>query len=186
MPNKIEIICPTDELIRGEAVIAEIVLQLDKPLKVRGVHGDFLAAEETKADYTTTTTNGKGQTQTTTHTAVEHTPITAQTNVLLGSDRLGFVGNMTDAVATLFGGGKNETIPEGEQRFQIEISIPDNAPPTGKGGKTRVFYELNAQVDIPAARDLKAKHEFSVATGPFDKSGHRCTRSIPMNRASGA
>jgi hypothetical protein len=50
----------------------------------------------------------------------------------------------------------------GEYSFEIEILIPENAPPTHVGKKTRVFYELSVQVDIPLARDLKAVQSFQL------------------------
>jgi hypothetical protein len=166
MPNAIRIQPPTEQLTRGQPVRVPITLVLDKPLKVRGIHARFHGAEETKAVYTTTSTNGKGHTTTHTHTAVEHNDITNQAYLLFGNDKLGFVGNVTDAAATLFGGGKHETLRPGEYPFEVEVVIPADAPATHTGQKTRVFYELSVYVDVPLKIDLKAAQAFQV--GPLE------------------
>jgi hypothetical protein len=131
-------------------------------LKVRGIHGKFHGAEETQAVYTTTSTDSKGRTTTQTHTAVQHVDITTQAHLISGSERLGFFGNLSDAVATVFGSGQHETMQPGEYPFEIEVSIPEEAPPTHVGKKTRVFYELSVRVDVPLAFDLKAVQSFQL------------------------
>jgi hypothetical protein len=93
---------------------------------------------------------------------VEHVDITTQAHLMSGNERLGFFGNLSDAVATIFGGGQHETMQPGEYPFDIEVCIPPDAPPTHVGKKTRVFYELSVQVDVPLASDLKATQSFDV------------------------
>jgi hypothetical protein len=163
MANEIRIHPSTEHLVRGDRVRVPVTLVLDKPLKVRGIHARFHGAEETKAVYTTTSTDSKGHTTTHTHTAIEHNDITNNSYRLFGNEKLGIVGNFTDAAATLFGGGKNETLQPGEYPYEVEISIPAQAPATHAGEKTRVFYELSVQVDVPLKIDLKATQSFRVA-----------------------
>lgn len=166
MPNLIRIAPPVEQLTRGETLRVPITLSLEQPLKVRGIHARFHGAEETKAVYTTTTTDGKGHVTTHTHTAIEHVDIVNLPFLLAGNQKLGFMGNLGDAAATLLGGGKHERMSPGEYLYAVEFAIPDNAPPTHVGQKTRVFYELSVQVDIPLAADLKATHAFPLLPLP--------------------
>lgn len=171
MANEILIQPPADILVRGKSMTVPISLALDSPLKVRGIHGKFCGAEETRAVYTTTSTDSKGRVTTQTHTAVQHVEITTQEHLLSGNQRLGFLGSLSDAVATVFGGGKHDTLQPGNYSFAVEVSIPAGAPPTHKGEKTRVFYELSISVDVPAGFDLKAMQSFQVT--PRTDSTHR-------------
>ncbi len=166
MANEIRIQPPAETLNRGPAMTVPVVLALDRRLKVRGIHGKFLGAEETKAVYTTTSTDSKGRTTTQTRTAVQQVEILSQVHLLAGNEKKGFFGNMSDAVATVFGGGQHDTLEPGEYPFEIEISIPDDAPATHDAKKSRVFYELSIQVDVPAAFDLKASKSFQVEPLP--------------------
>ena len=162
MANEIRIECESDQLTRGTAMKIPIKLVLERPLKVRGIHAKFHGAEETKAVYTTTSVNHKGHTTTHTHTAIEHADVVNQPFHLLGNAKLGFFGNVSDAAATLFGGGKHETLQPGEYAFEVEVAIPEDAPATHVGEKTRVFYELSIHVDVPLAGDLIATKPFKV------------------------
>ncbi len=166
MSNEIRIQPSSEQIVRGKPIVVPVTVVLDRPLKVRGIHAKFQGAEETKAVYTTTSTDGKGRTTTQTHTAVQHIDVTTQAYLLAGNDRLGFFGNLSDAIATIFGGGQHETMPPGEYPFKIEVSIPEDAPPTHVGKKTRVFYELSVQVDVPLAFDLKTVQSFHVMPLP--------------------
>jgi hypothetical protein len=166
MANAIRILPPKEILTRGELMRIPIAIVLDKPLKVRGIHAKFHGAEETKAVYTTTSTDSKGVTTTHTHTAIEHNNIVSQEYLLAGNPKLGFMGNVTDAAATLLGGGKHQVFEPGEYPYEVELSIPVDAPATFVGEKTRVFYELSVQVDIPLAVDLTAMRSFQVARVP--------------------
>jgi hypothetical protein len=164
MANEIRIQPPATTLVRGQSMTVPIVLVVDKKLKVRGIHGKFLGAEETKAVYTTTSTDSKGRVTTKKHTAVQQVELVSQVHLLAGNEQKGFFGNMTDAMATVFGGGKHDTLEPGEYPFEIEISIPDEAPATHVAQKSRVFYELTVHVDVPAAFDLKATQSFEVGS----------------------
>ncbi|NQU22849.1 MAG: hypothetical protein HQ567_16345 [Candidatus Nealsonbacteria bacterium] len=166
MPNEIRIQPPSEQIVRGTPMTVRVTVVLDEPLKVRGMHAKFHGAEETRAVYTTSSTDSKGRVTTQTHTAVEHVDVTTQAHLMSGNERLGFFGNLSDAVATIFGGGKHETMQPGEYPFDVEVSIPDDAPPTHVGEKTRVFYELSFQVDVPLATDLKATQSFDLAVLP--------------------
>ena len=162
MSGPISILLAPNELHRGQSVQVRVVLQLDNPLRVRGLHARFHGAEETKATYVTTTSTGK-QVTVTTHTAVEHVTITDESYLLAGREPAGFFANLVDACSTMFGGGRNLMLPVGEHEYLLDISIPDDAPPTHKGNRSRVFYELSVRIDIPMGRDITALRSFDVA-----------------------
>jgi hypothetical protein len=166
MANQIRIQPPVETLVRGQKTTVPIALILEQRLKTRGIHARFLGAEETKAVYTTTSTDSKGHVTTQTHTAVQHVEITSQDHLLAGNEKMGFFGNMSDAMATVFGAGKHDTLEPGEHEFSVEISIPEDAPATHVGQKCRVFYELSIHVDVPAGFDLKATQGFLVEPLP--------------------
>jgi len=166
MASSIEIGPADGAFTRGANLRSTIVVRFDKPTKVRGIRAWFRGVEETKANYTTTTTGSDGKVQTTTHTAVQQSDLVACDYPLAGSGPLGFFGSISDGVATLFGGGQHETYPEGEHRFEVEFQVPADAPPTHTGKKSRVFYELTAQVDIPLGRNLTARTEFLLPPLP--------------------
>ena len=150
---------PAETLVRGQSI--PVVLALDRRLKVRGIHAKFLGAEETTAVYTRG--SGKGKT---THTAIQQVEIVSQVQLLAGSEKMGFFGGMSDAMATMFGGGKHDTLEPGEYPFEVEVSIPDDAPGTHVAKKSRVFYELSVHVDVPAGFDLKATKSFQLDPPP--------------------
>ena len=162
-----------------------VLVVLDQPLKVRGIHAKFQGAEETKAVYTTTTTDSKGNVSIQTHTAVQYVDVTTQGHLLAGNERLGFFGNLSSAVATIFGGGQHETLPPGEYPFEVEISIPEDAPSTHVGQKTRVFYELSVQVDVPLAFDLKAIQPFQLDPLPVDFEANPVRTRYPDDAGKG-
>ncbi len=167
MTHEIRITAPP-QLVRGRPLRVPLVVSLVQPLKVRGIHARFHAAEETKADYTTTSTDSKGNTQTHHHTAVQRDDIVARDWLLAGNEKLGCLGNLWDAAATLFGGGQHERLAPGEYPYEVELQIPEDAPGTHMGKKSRIFYELSVQVDVPLGGDLKALHSFDVE--PLPKS----------------
>ncbi|MEO8497680.1 MAG: hypothetical protein ABI614_21655, partial [Planctomycetota bacterium] len=173
MANEIRIQPSATALVRGQAMTVPVVLVLDRRLKVRGIHAKFLGAEETTAVYTTTSTDSKGRVTTRTHTAVQQVEFVSQVHLLSGNEKKGFFGNMTDAAATVFGGGQHDTLEPGEYPFEVEVSIPDDAPATHDAKKSRVFYELSIHVDVPAGFDLKATHSFQVE--PLSTSGYETT-----------
>jgi hypothetical protein len=166
MSNEIRIQPLTKQIVRGKPITIPIVVVLDRSLKVRGIQAKFQGAEETTAVYTTTSTDAKGHTTTQTNTAVQQVDITTQAHLLSGNERLGFFGNLSDAVATIFGGGQHEAMQPGEYPFEIEISIPEDAPATHVGKKSRVFYELSVRIDVPLALDLKAVQSFQLVPLP--------------------
>lgn len=177
MANEIRIEPPAMTLVRGQAMTVPVALALDRRLKVRGIHAKFLGAEETKAVYTTTRTDSKGRIKRQTHTAVQQVEIVSQVHLLAGNEKKGFFGNMSDAVATVFGGGKHDTLEPGEYPFEVEVSIPDDAPATHVAKKSRVFYELSMHVDVPAGFDLKATQSFQVEALPRSSYGSAPVRT---------
>jgi hypothetical protein len=166
MANEIQIQPPASMLVRGQTITVPIVLALERRLKARGIHAKFLGAEETKAVYTTTSTDSKGHVTTQTHTAVQQVEIVSQMHLLAGNEQMGFFGNMSDAVATMFGGGEHDTLEPGEYPFEVEVFVPDEAPGSHVAEKSRVFYELSIRVDVPAGFDLKATQSFQVESLP--------------------
>ena len=167
MANGIRILPPVEMLVRGQKIAVPIVLMLEQRLKARGIHAKFLGAEETKAVYTTTSTDSKGRVTTQTHPAVQHVEITLQEHLLAGKEKMGFFANMSDAMATVFGAGKHDTLEPGEHEFNVEVSIPEDGPAPHVGQKTRVFYELSIHVDVPAGFDLNATQSFQVEPLPM-------------------
>jgi len=156
---KIQIAPASNMLVPGEPTRIPILLILDEPVKVRGLHATLHAAEETQATYTTYNASTKS---TQVHTAVEHVDIVKKEFLLTGNERKGFVGNLADGFATLLGGGDHDVLNSGEYAFEVEVLLPADARPSFTGRKCRVFYELWAQLDIPVARDVKASHAFEV------------------------
>ena len=169
MTNAISIDPPSGELVRGESMKIPIVLRLESSIKVRGIHSHFHAAEETKATYTTTSTDSKGRVTTTTHTAVEQVSITDQKHLLAGRERRGFFANLFDAIKTFFGGGRHQVMEPGDYEYLVDVSMPASAPPTHTGDRSRVFYELTCRVDIPLGRDLKKVFSFHLAPLPIER-----------------
>ncbi len=184
MSDPISILPASDELHRGQSASVRVVLQLDDPLKMRALRARFHAAEETKATYTTTTTTGK-QVTTTTHTAVEHVTITEQSHLLAGREPAGFFANLVDACATMFGGGRNLVMPEGEHEYLLDVSIPEDAPPTHTGDRSRVFYELSVRIDVPLGRDITALRSFHVTAVPREHTSSPVRVRYPEDEGRG-
>lgn len=185
MSNQISFSAPSEELTRGQLVHVPIVLRLESPIKVRGIHAHFHGAEETKATYTTTSTSGKGQVTTTTHTAVQHVTIVEKEHLLAGRERAGFFANLGDAICVLFGFGKHRVMPPGEYEYAVEVEIPADAPATHAGDRSRVFYELTCLIDIPLGRDLKEVYSFHVAQDPPEITANSVRVQYPDDEGRG-
>lgn len=153
---------PSDTLVRDAPMRVPIVLRLATPRRVRSIIANFHGAEETKATYITTHVGAKGQVTTQVHTAIEHVDIVKREWLLAGSERMGCIANLVDSLATMLGGGRHKRMMPGENQFEVEITIPQDAQPTHKGKLSRVFYELSVHVDIALGRDLKACQSFGV------------------------
>ena len=149
----------SDVLVPGEPTRVPIVIVLDTAIRARGVHATFHGAEETKATYTTYNAATKSAQ---THTAVEHVEIVKREYLLSGSERKGFLGNVADGFATLFGGGEHDVLERGEYPFEVEVQVPPDARPSFAGEKCRVFYELSVLIDVPLGGDYKAVQSFRV------------------------
>lgn len=185
MSNQISFAAPSEELTRGQSVQVPIVLWLESLIKVRGIHAHFHGAEETKATYTTTTSSGKGQVTTTTHTAVQHVTVVEKEHLLAGRERAGFFANLGDAVCTLFGFGKHRVMSPGEYEYAVEVEIPADAPATHSGDRSRVFYELTCLIDIPLGRDLKEVYSFHVAQDPPEIAANPVRVQYPDDEGRG-
>ncbi len=153
MPSKIEILADQSQVVRGQKNPVRVLVHFDKPTKVRGIRALVHGAERTEANYTTTSTDSKGRTTTTTHTAVEHVDIFKEQLLLQGEERLGFFSRIGDSLATWVGGGKHEVFGPGKEEFTIDVDIPANAPASFKGKKCSVFYKVDASVDLPIKID---------------------------------
>ncbi len=150
---------------RGQANPVKIIVDFDKPTRVRGIHATFHAAEKTVANYTVTTTDAKGKTRVETRTAVEYSNIVKETFLLFGNARKGFFSRLLDSLLTWIGRGQHEVVQPGHREFEVNLKIPDQAPASFEGGKCQVFYVLTVQVDLPIKIDWSGKHQFAV--GPM-------------------
>src|SRR5262245_47347385 len=130
MPNEIQIQSPAGELVRGQPLRVPLRLNLETRPKVRGIPARVPRAEATKRDSTTPSTDAKGNTTTHHHTAVELVDVVDQKHLLRGSEPQGAFRNIGDAVATMFGGGRHEVLEAGAYDFQVEVTVPDDAPAT--------------------------------------------------------
>ncbi len=149
-------------LIRDRETPVTIVIDFDRPTRVRGIHATFHAAERTEATYTVTTTDAKGRARTETRTAVEFCDIVKQPFLLFGSSRKGFFSRLLDSLLTWFGGGQHEIMEPGRKEFALSLKIPSQAPASFQGEKCEVFYRLHVQVDLPVKIDWSRTHSFSV------------------------
>ena len=149
-------------LERDKETPVKIVVEFDKPTKVRGIHATFHAAERTEATYTVTTTDSKGKVRTETRTAVEYSDIMKKPFLLFGERRKGFFSRLFDSLKTWIGGGKHEIIEPGHKEFVLGLKIPERAPTSFEGKKCEVFYRLDAQVDLPIKIDWSNTHQFEV------------------------
>ncbi len=150
---------PSTELIRGQTMCIPVTLNVEKPVKVRGIHATFHGAAETKADYTTYNAATKSSQ---THTAVQLVEIVKQEFLLSGREYLGVFGNIADGIATIFGSGSHDLLQPGHHEFEVQLEVPQDAPGAFTGKKCRVFYELNVRVDIPMGLDAKSTFAFKL------------------------
>jgi hypothetical protein len=164
--SQIEIIPESSVLPRGQVVPVKIRAHFDKPTKIRGIKARFHGAERTEADYTTTTTDSKGNTTTNHHTAVQFVNVVQQDFVLHGDPAEGCFATVADSVASLFGGGSGKKIDAGSHEFDVEVSVPPDAPASFTGKKCSVFYRLLVQVDVPLWTDPKSEFSFTVLPVP--------------------
>lgn len=161
--------CEDTTLSPGQTVLVPIVVEFDQPTKVRSISADFRGYEESKADYTVSSTDSKGKTTTSTETAVQRVTIVEQELQFFG-EKVGFFRGMGDALATMVGGGNCETLDPGSYEYELEVAIPETAPATMKGKKCKVAYELSVTVDRPAKLDKAHRLEFLVQHDPIERT----------------
>ena len=71
MGSQIEIRC-AEQLYRAEKAKVEIVVNFDRPTKVRCIHATFIGREKADANYTETKRDSDGKRRTVTKTATEY------------------------------------------------------------------------------------------------------------------
>lgn len=169
MSNKIQILPVQDRLQRGESCPVRILVQFDKPTKVRGIRARFRGAEKTEATYVTTTTDSNGQARTETKTATQYVDIVKNEFLLFGDERKGFFSRLGDSMATWVGGGSAQVI-DGEHEFTVNLPVPQVAPASFKGKKCEVFYQLMVSVDLPIKIDWSQTRNFEVVPEPVEFS----------------
>ena len=163
----IQIHCP-NQLVRGEKNEIEVVVNFDKPTKIRGIHAIFFGREETQATYTTTERDADGETRSVTKTARQTVEIVRQEFVLLGEQKMGFFSSLGDSLKTMVSGGSGEVIEPGERRFKVDVMVPNEAPASLRGENCKVVYEVMVSVDIPIKFDWNKAREATVSRPPFD------------------
>jgi hypothetical protein len=168
MAEKIQILSDQTLLSGGEEIPVRVLVQFEKPTKVRGIRAHFHGAEKTMATYTVTTTDSKGKTKTETRTATQFVDIVKEEFLLHGEERKGFFSRLGDSMATWFGGGSHDVMDPGEHEFSLNLRIPDDAPASFKGKKCEVFYKLDVKVDLPINIDWSQTQEFEVVTDEIE------------------
>ena len=133
---KIQIQPASSELVPGRTTRIPIVVVVENPLKVRGLHATFHGAEETKATYTTYNAATK---TTQTQTAVECVDIIKTDYVLSGREQKGFFGNIADGLATIVGSGDHDVLEPGEYPFEVDVQLPSDTRPSFAGRCTHFF-----------------------------------------------
>ena len=164
MAEKIQILSDQTLLSRDDEMPVRVLVQFEKPTKVRGIRANFHGAEKTEATYTVTTTDSKGQAKTEIRTTTEYVDIVKKEFLLHGEERKGFFSRLGDSMATWFGGGSHDVMEPGEHEFSLNLRIPDNAPASFKGKKCAVFYKVDVSVDLPIKIDWSQTQEFEVAS----------------------
>ncbi len=169
MGSEIQISCP-NRLCRGEKTQVEIIVNFDRPTKVRCIQAVFIGREKTEVVYTETEHDSDGKMRSVTRTATEYEEIVNEQFLLLGEETNGFFGNIGDSFKTMLGGGSAELIEPGVQKFAIDVMIPPDAPPSMKGKHCKVTYEIQVSVDIPIKFDWTRTREIQVARLPVEFS----------------
>ena len=169
MGSQIEIRC-AEQLYRAEKAKVEIVVNFDRPTKVRCIHATFIGREKADANYTETKRDSDGKRRTVTKTATEYVEIVNEQFLLMGEEPGGFFGNVSDSFRTMFGSGSAQLIEPGVHKFAIDVMVPEGAPPTMKGKNCEVTYEVHVSVDIPIKFDWRSSKSVLVARLPVDFS----------------
>ena len=145
------------ELVPGGRATVRIRTLARAPVKIRGAHAAFRGFEETKAVYTTS--DGK---TTTTHTATERNVLVEERKTFQGRAPQGFFANLADATMTVLGGGDHEELAQGNHDVLLEVDLPADLPETFEGKKSKVVYEAEIHLDIPAGRDFRQRVTFPL------------------------
>ena len=162
MSKNIQILSQWKQLSRGGEMPVRVLVNFERPTKVRGIRAEFYGAEKTEATYTVTTTDGKGKSKTETRTATEYVDIVKEDFLLFGQERKGFFARLWDSLTTWFGGGSHQVVDPGEHEYLINVKIPPQAPASFKGKKCEVFYRLTVHVDLPIKIDWSQSQDFEV------------------------
>jgi hypothetical protein len=138
----------------GEEVTGVVRLQLDQPLRARGVRIRLHGEEYTHVQ------EGKSQ-------VFDRRPIIDDEIALVGEERLAsFVEGLADAWDTILNRVEHAVIPAGEHEYRFAFLLPPGAPPTYDGSSAEVEYRLRACVDLPVWMDLRAEAPVRVDPAP--------------------
>ena len=64
-----------------------------------------------------------------------------------------------------------QTLSVGTHRFQTDLFVSDEAPPTYLGFRLSSCYELHVQLDIPLRRDISARFPVTVESVGYEAGG---------------
>jgi hypothetical protein len=163
----------------GETVQGVLVAELDHAVKARGIRLLWQGLEETHIRVS----HGKHST-------------TYRERQVWVSREIGFVGDQQletqgpeaeEELNRLLGEREPAELPPGTQRYDFAFAVPEGAPPSYAGTHTDVAYTLQARIDIPIWRDVRAAEVITVlapAGEPSRESGAVGTYPPPEGRPS--
>ena len=166
MASPIKITLSNDLIYPGTTLQAHVVIQVDKPTKVRNITARLHGYERAEAEYTETDAEGDSVKKTETVTV----ELIDEKFLLLGKPRKGFFGRLSDSATTLVGGGDHEVLQPGTYDYTVDLEIPDTAAPSIKGKLCRVEYDLRVNVDIPVKIDWSKSKKLTVRPDEIDFS----------------
>ena len=166
MASPITITLSNDLIYPGTTTQANVVIQVDKPTKVRNITARLHGYERAEAEYTDT--DAEGDSVKKTETVI--IDLLDEEFLLLGKPRKGFFGRLSDSASTLVGGGDHEVLQPGTYEYTVDLEIPDRAAPSLKGSLCKVEYSLQVNVDIPVKIDWSKTRRLKVRPAEVDFS----------------
>lgn len=168
MASPINISFSQQAIYPGSTTQAKIVIDVSKPTKVRNITARLDGFERAKAEYSETDADGESEKK----TARVSVELLKEEFLLTGDKRKGFFGRLGDSASTLVGGGDHELLEPGSYEYNVDLNIPESAPPSIKGKLSSVEYNFSVQVDIPVKIDWKKTISLQVlpVEQTFDQS----------------